>query len=175
MKAALQANTAQSGEILKTLVANFSQIHQRYKESSKSSRPTTRLTPRHNGQQTPDWVYDPPSYPDQIKQYNGNTGTTAPNAALLVIGFVPTPMPPMMIPPIPPGVPQPTTVKIVIIGVHGHHLEIVTTAGATNAKRRDPGPDHPEIKVIHLNPIHQIGVLLGNIKHHPRLLQSYLF
>jgi len=70
MKAALQANATQSGEILKTLVANFSQLHQQQKDGSRY-RPNTRPTPRQTNQQTPAWVYDQPSYPAEIRQYNG--------------------------------------------------------------------------------------------------------
>jgi len=69
LQATLQANTQKSGELLHTLVANLAKVNQQYKDLSRSSRPSTRQT--HKGNYTPDWIYDSPAYPDQIRMHNG--------------------------------------------------------------------------------------------------------
>ena len=71
LKATLKANTTHSGEILKTIVANFSQLHQRNRDHNHWSRPTTRPSSRSSSQLSPEWVQDPPTYPDQIRHYYG--------------------------------------------------------------------------------------------------------
>jgi hypothetical protein len=71
LQATLQATTQQSGELLKTIVANFSQVSHRQRDLQRSSRPTTRPPNRSSGNQTPEWVYDPPKYQDQIRHFNG--------------------------------------------------------------------------------------------------------
>jgi len=64
-------DNAQSGEILKAMIANFSQIHQQTRDSTRSYRHATRPSIRASNQQTPIWVNDPPTYPDQIRHHNG--------------------------------------------------------------------------------------------------------
>jgi hypothetical protein len=68
MRASLQATKQQSGDLLQALFANFSQ---RSRESSRSTRYSTRPPHKSSMQQHPDWLFEPPQYPDQIKFFNG--------------------------------------------------------------------------------------------------------
>jgi hypothetical protein len=70
MKATLQTNAQHSGELFKTLVANYSNLRQRHKEHGRSTRPSTRPPSKSSGNHSPEWIYDCPAYPDQIKHYN---------------------------------------------------------------------------------------------------------
>jgi hypothetical protein len=69
LHALLQTTKAQSGNIIQTLTANFSQIAQRQRELIRSAKQPYR--PSTSYHQTPDWLLSPPAHPDVTKYFNG--------------------------------------------------------------------------------------------------------
>jgi hypothetical protein len=68
MLALLHHNKTKTGEIFQNLAANFSQITHRQKEVTRSLR-----QPNHSGSssQTPEWLMEAPSDPEQLKLFDG--------------------------------------------------------------------------------------------------------
>jgi len=71
MQATLKATKDRSGELLKSLVANFSQHSQRQRDGSRSYRSSSQLKYQNGRHQTPDWLLDRPSDPREVKYFNG--------------------------------------------------------------------------------------------------------
>jgi hypothetical protein len=166
-------DNAQSGEILKAMIANFSQIHQQTRDSTRSYRHATRPSIRASNQQTPIWVNDPPTYPDQIRHHNGrtipqhiltkyaittvDTGIFVPNVEVTDAGYAHIPIAHMTtVPPVADHLPQ---IQMILITVYlgpplGRALHTIAakvdsmTAGRAQGRRATTVILHNK---IHLN------------------------
>ncbi len=70
LQASIREDKTQSGELLQTLAANLTQVTYRHKEYTKGQRVSTRPPSRQSNTSTPEWVFDKPTYPDQIRMFN---------------------------------------------------------------------------------------------------------
>jgi hypothetical protein len=68
MQGLIHQNKTKSNDIFQALAANFSQITQRQKDLVSSFRPSHWSN---HSNQTPEWLLDAPTDPEQIKYFNG--------------------------------------------------------------------------------------------------------